>query len=150
MLGFSYNRKVSYFVWTWVYLLFTKDLEVCVWRRKRQPTPVFMSGESHGPRSLVGYMGSQRVGHDWSDLAWSTALISGYTLSSAHHPPPATTQHFWVRHTCILFILQSRERGQGNIRFSPVREPRSHGDPRAHTGEERRAWIAGRQMLRAA
>ena len=55
MLGFSYNRKVSYFVWTWVYLLFTKDLEACVWRRKRQPTPVFMPGESHGPRSLVGY-----------------------------------------------------------------------------------------------
>ena len=25
------------------------------WRRKRQPTPVFMLGKSHGPRSLVGY-----------------------------------------------------------------------------------------------
>ena len=25
------------------------------WRRKRQPTPVFMPGESHGPKSLVGY-----------------------------------------------------------------------------------------------
>ena len=25
------------------------------WRRKRQPTPVFMPGKSHGPRSLVGY-----------------------------------------------------------------------------------------------
>ena len=24
-------------------------------RRKRQPTPVFMPGKSHGPRSLVGY-----------------------------------------------------------------------------------------------
>ena len=28
---------------------------VCFWRRKRQPTPVFMPGKSHGPRSLVGY-----------------------------------------------------------------------------------------------
>ena len=25
------------------------------WRRKRQPSPVFLSGESHGQRSLVGY-----------------------------------------------------------------------------------------------
>jgi len=25
------------------------------WRRKWQPTPVFLSGEAHGQRSLVGY-----------------------------------------------------------------------------------------------
>ena len=25
------------------------------WRRAQQPTPVFMHGESHGRRSLVGY-----------------------------------------------------------------------------------------------
>ena len=25
------------------------------WRRKWQPTPVFLSGKSHGRRSLVGY-----------------------------------------------------------------------------------------------
>ena len=39
------------------------------WRRKRQPTPVFLPAESHGQRSLVGYrgaMGSQRVRHDWA------------------------------------------------------------------------------------
>ena len=37
-------------------------------RRKWQPAPVFLPGESHGQRSLVDYiqsMGSQRVGHDW-------------------------------------------------------------------------------------
>ena len=32
------------------------------WRRKWQPTPVFLPGESHGQRSLVGY----RLGHDWA------------------------------------------------------------------------------------
>ena len=26
-----------------------------LWRRKWQSTPVFLPGESHGPRSLVGY-----------------------------------------------------------------------------------------------
>ena len=36
------------------------------WRRKWQPTPVFLPGESQGQRSLGGLpsMGSHRVGHD--------------------------------------------------------------------------------------
>ena len=36
-----------------------------LWRRKQQPTPVFLPGESHGQRSLVGY--SPR-GHKESDM----------------------------------------------------------------------------------
>ena len=34
--------------------------------RKWQPTPVFLPGESHGQRSLLGYSpwGSQKIGHD--------------------------------------------------------------------------------------
>ena len=40
------------------------------WRRKWQPTPVFLPGESQGRRSLVGCrLWGRRVGHDWSDLA---------------------------------------------------------------------------------
>ena len=41
------------------------------WRRKWQPTPVFLPGESQGRQSLVGcrLWGPHRVGHDWSDLA---------------------------------------------------------------------------------
>ena len=37
------------------------------WSRKWWPTPVFLPGEFHWQRSLVGYSpwGSQRVGHDW-------------------------------------------------------------------------------------
>ena len=37
------------------------------WRRKWQPTPVFLPGESHGWRNLVGYspQGLQRVRHAW-------------------------------------------------------------------------------------
>ena len=36
------------------------------WRRKWQPTPVFLPGKSHGQRSLVDYSpwGRKRVGHD--------------------------------------------------------------------------------------
>ena len=45
------------------------------WRRKWQPTPVFLPGESQGRRSLAGLpsMGSHRVRHDWSDLAAAAA-----------------------------------------------------------------------------
>ena len=45
------------------------------WRRKWQPTPVLLPGESQGRGSLVGCpsMGSHRVGHDWSDLAAAAA-----------------------------------------------------------------------------
>ena len=40
------------------------------WRRKWQPTPVFLPGESQGRGSLVGRgLWGRRVGHDWSNLA---------------------------------------------------------------------------------
>ena len=44
-------------------------------RRKWQPTPVFLPGESQGWRSLVGcrLWGPNRVRHDWSDLAEAAA-----------------------------------------------------------------------------
>ena len=36
-----------------------------VWRRKRQRTPVFLPGKSHGQRSLAGYSPrGRRVRHD--------------------------------------------------------------------------------------
>ena len=37
-----------------------------LWRRKWQPTPVFLPGKSHGRRSLAGYSpwGRKGVGHD--------------------------------------------------------------------------------------
>ena len=36
------------------------------WRREWLPTWVFLPEESHEQSSLVGYMGLQRVGHDWA------------------------------------------------------------------------------------
>ena len=42
------------------------------WRRVWQPTPVFLPGEAHGQRSLVGYSSwDRRVRYNWSDLARS-------------------------------------------------------------------------------
>ena len=48
------------------------------WRRKWQPTPVFLPGESQGRWSLVGCcLWGRTVGHDWSDLAAAAAGDSG-------------------------------------------------------------------------
>ena len=62
------------------------------WRRAWQPTPVFLPGESHGQRSLVGYRpqghrviwatGSQRVRHDWNDLAHMCTLLEEASTKS--------------------------------------------------------------------
>ena len=45
------------------------------WRRKWQPTPVLLPGESQGwePGGL-SFMGSHRVRHDWCDLAAAAAI----------------------------------------------------------------------------
>ena len=44
------------------------------WRRKWQPTPVFLPGESQGQRSLMGcHLGSHWVRHDWIDWAAAAA-----------------------------------------------------------------------------
>ena len=65
------------------------------WRRKWQPTPVFLTGEYQGRRSLGGLpsMESHRIGHDWSDLAAAafTCCISPQSL------PQSFTSIFWVR-----------------------------------------------------
>ena len=46
------------------------------WRRKWQPTPVCLPGESQG-REPGGppSMGSHRVGHDWRDLAAACKIL---------------------------------------------------------------------------
>ena len=46
------------------------------WRRKWQPTPVFLPGEPQGRGNLVGCrLWGHSVGHDWSDLAAAAALM---------------------------------------------------------------------------
>ena len=60
-------------IWKWPKKLW---LKAKVWRRKWQSTPVFLPGESHGQRSLVGY------------CSWG-------------HKEPDTTE--WLSRTCMLY-----------------------------------------------
>ena len=51
------------------------------WRRKWQPTPVFLPGESQGQRSLVGCCRWGPIdGHDWSDLAAVAAAYHSWSF----------------------------------------------------------------------
>ena len=55
--------------------------------REWQPTPVFLPGEFHGQRSLVGSMGSQRVGHNWAVLLIKlTVLLIKKNLNAFYWP----------------------------------------------------------------
>ena len=47
------------------------------WRRAWQPTPVFLPGDSHEQRSLVGLqsIGLQRVRHDLGNLAHTYVYV---------------------------------------------------------------------------
>ena len=60
------------------------------------PTPVFLSGESHGQRRLGGYSPwGHRVGHDWSDLAYILICIFFYG--------DVKLSHVFVTHLCFFF-----------------------------------------------
>ena len=64
------------------------------WRRKWQPTPVFLPGESHGQRSVVGYSPwGCRVGHDLAtehagSVQSSPIRASWLSLPRGTHEPP--------------------------------------------------------------
>ena len=64
------------------------------WRRKWQPTPVFLPGESQGRGSLVGCRLWGRTESDWSDLAAAAAL--GYINKGVvgfQRPPGSHVHH---------------------------------------------------------
>ena len=59
---------------SWTRLKWLSMLACMHWRRKWQPTPIFLPGDSQGQRILVGCcLWGSRVGHDWSNLAAAAA-----------------------------------------------------------------------------
>ena len=50
-----------------------------LWRRKWQPTPVFLPGKSHGQKSLMGYNPwGRRVGHDLATKQQQGGSLDGF------------------------------------------------------------------------
>ena len=63
------------------------------WRRKWQPTPVFLPGESQGRGSLVGcHLWGLTVEHNWSDLAVYDLAVNKLTIEI----------HRWQHLNCIF------------------------------------------------
>ena len=64
------------------------EFDPCVrkipWRRKQQPTPVFLPGKSHGQRRLEGY--STR-GCKWSDTTEQLSTNTNYMQGTADRSP---------------------------------------------------------------
>ena len=51
------------------------------WRRAWQPTPVFLPGESHGQRSLVGYSPWGHKELDTTEVTSHTCILGFHTFS---------------------------------------------------------------------
>jgi len=87
------------------------------WRRKWQPTPVFLPGESHGRRSLVGCSPWGRTESDTTEVAWQQSwtpavIYWGGIFCYPHDPPLKIPQVSWSRswvgrsHWTSLLILR--------------------------------------------
>ena len=129
------------------------------WRRKWQPTPVFLPGESQGWGSLVGcHLWGRRVGHDWSDLAAAAAAkwINTFYLCS---PFIFKCSYFITYFVCAMLCLvaqscptlcdppwsppDSSVHGilqEGILEWAAMPSSRGSSQPRNWT---RFSWIAG-------
>ena len=80
------------------------DLSI-LWRRKWQPTPVFLPGKFHGWRSLVGYSPwGRRVRHDWAtSMSMSISILKsdqGYLF--VFHWSVLVSVPVFIRETAFL------------------------------------------------
>ena len=70
----------------------------CMWRREWQPTPVFLTGEFHGQRSLTGY---NPWGHMESDtteqLTHMHINVCGASQVAQWKRIPPAMQETWIR-----------------------------------------------------
>ena len=80
---------------------FNPWLRKILWRRAWQPTPVFLPGEFHGQRSLVGYIPR---GHKESDVTESLALSLSPHWDSILSE--FDVRHQWVIVVCYPFSRQ--------------------------------------------
>ena len=90
LLGVGHNWVTSLSLFTFMH-----------WRRKWQPTPVFLPGESQGRGEPGGLssMGSHRVGHDWSDLAAAASSSVQFLLSFSRQVMSGSLHSHGLQHT---------------------------------------------------
>ena len=96
------------------------------WRRKWQPTPVFLSGESHGQRSLVGYS-------PWhSKESDTTEKLSIHILVLALNVPYSHPKETWM----VDQPIQRFESRQSNVQMVFLNPPCTFHFNHCHLGGE--------------
>ena len=72
-------------------------------RRKRQPTPVFLPGESNGQRNLVGYstFGHKRVRHDLASEHTQTVTYMNTSENSSFQ----SSMLLLIFYNTVLFLI---------------------------------------------
>ena len=86
---------------TWVWFPGQKDFP---WRKKWQPTPVFLPGKFHGQRSLVGY--SPRVARSQTRLSTYTHILVFYIC--LYESASDKMYSFWFVWKCLLCLHSSK------------------------------------------
>ena len=77
------------------------------WRRKRQPTPVFLPWKSHRQRKRgrLQSIGSYRVGYDWSDLTCTYTWSIKWGYNSIYLTGLLWGLHIKQTQSCVLHII---------------------------------------------
>ena len=86
------------------------------WRREQLPTLVFLSGESHGQRSLAGY---SPWGHKESDMTEQLKLTNTmlYTQTQTVAEVRLPKWHCWVGKICVCLLPPASMNGSRIICF---------------------------------
>ena len=129
-------------------------------RRKWQPTLLFLSGKSHGQRSVAGYSpwGLKRVGHDLATKQQQPSIAPpvrgnlcysfGVMLNNLLSKFKALTNWFAPWASAASSLRKSQvSLGRGMIHESGMTTAKSGGPPRAKVREVRtmRAWSLSRR-----
>ena len=105
---------------------FTPWVRKIPWRRKWQPTPVFLPGKSHGWGSLrLQYMGSQRIGHDWvTEQQQSGKSEWSHSVSWNVHSSIFWKSIWKINNTCSLNIWKNLPVKTSRFGLFPDTKPR--------------------------
>ena len=77
-------------------------------RRKQQPTPVFLPGESHGQRSLVGYSPRGRKELDTSEQLNNNPTLHTSLMNHWFHGPLQLQTILGNQSLSLLFCLKQK------------------------------------------
>ena len=77
------------------------------WRRKWQPTPVFLTGESHGQRSLVGRSPWGRTESDTTEATQQQQISFTYLIAVAQTSCTVLNRSSKSGHLCLVHDFMS-------------------------------------------